>query len=46
MQGTGEMFSRIKTLYLLAYETRLALKNKEEVIFIFEKNRCPTLRTF
>ncbi|KRA18209.1 methyltransferase family protein [Acidovorax delafieldii] len=37
MEGMVDMFSRIKPLYRLAYETRLILKNKEEVIFIFEK---------
>ena len=37
MDGMVEMFSRIKTVYRLAYETRLVLKNKEEVVFIFEK---------
>lgn len=38
MDGMVEMFSRTKALYHLAYETRLILKNKEEVIFIFEKS--------
>lgn len=37
MDGMVEMFSRAKGLYRLAYETRLVLKNKEEVVFIFEK---------
>lgn len=37
MEGMVDMFSRSKPLYRLAYETRLILKNKEEVIFIFEK---------
>lgn len=32
-----EIFSRNRPLYHLAYETRLILKNKNEVIFIFEK---------
>lgn len=38
MDGMVEMFPRIKTVYRLAFETRLVLKNKEEVIFIFEKS--------
>lgn len=37
MDGMMEMFSRIKKLYGIAFETRLILKNKDEVIFIFEK---------
>ena len=38
MDGMMEMFSRIKTVYRLSFETRLVLKNREEVIFIFEKS--------
>ncbi len=37
MDGMVQMFSRIKQDYKLAFETKLVLKNKEEVIFIFEK---------
>ncbi|MBV7455310.1 class I SAM-dependent methyltransferase [Acidovorax sp. sif1233] len=37
MDGMMEMFSKIKNIYNLAFEIRLIIKNKEEVIFIFEK---------
>ena len=37
MEGMVEIFSRNRPLYHLTYETRLILKNKNEVIFIFEK---------
>lgn len=37
MDGMMEMFLKIKEVYKLAFETRLILKNKEEVVFIFEK---------
>lgn len=37
MDGMMEMFAKIKLIYNLAFETRLVIKNNEEVIFVFQK---------
>lgn len=44
MDGMIEMFSKMKNVFNLAFETRLVLKNNEEVIFIFQKT-VPSVRT-
>jgi SAM-dependent methyltransferase len=43
MDGMIEMFQMIKKDYGIAFETRVILKNKEEVIFVFEKT-VPCIR--
>lgn len=37
MDGMIEMFSKIKEVYKTSFETRLIMKNREEVVFVFEK---------
>lgn len=37
MDGMIEMFAKIKSTFNIAFETRLIIKNNEEVIFIFQK---------
>lgn len=44
MDGMLDMFLKIKTTFDLSFETRLVVKNHDEVIFIFEKS-VPSVST-
>lgn len=32
-----EMFAKMKSIFNLSFETRLILKNNDEVVFVFQK---------
>src|SRR5574337_256636 len=37
MDGMIEMFAKMKSIFNLSFETRLILKNNDEVVFVFQK---------